>query len=166
MDDRRRIGRGLAILGFVVVAGIVLFLFFRTGGVAPSAGVVTPSTSAATAPRAATSATIPPPTEADPPETSTSNPATTTTGSPVSRYDPVAAGEPLPDGYRTLLPRDAIMPVYQPSFVRVHDVPWDPEVLVIGVVIDDEARAYPVSYLNHREMVIDSLAGIPILVTW
>jgi hypothetical protein len=166
MDDRTRIGRGLAILGFIVVAGIVLILFFRTGGVAPSAGVVTPSTSPATAPRAATDSTVPPPAAADLPEASTSNPATTTTGSPVSRYDPVLAGEPLPDGYRPLLPRDAIMPVYQPSFVRAHDVPWDPEVLVIGVVIDEEARAYPVSYLNHREMVIDRLAGIPILVTW
>jgi hypothetical protein len=166
MDDRRRIGRGFAILGFVVIAGIVLFLFFRAGGVAPSAGEAPASTSNSTAPQAATDSTVPPSTEAEPAETSTSNPATTTTAGQVSRYDPVAAGEPLPDGYRTLLPRDAIMPVYQPSFVRAQDAPWDPEVLVIGVVIDDEARAYPVSYLNHREMVIDSLAGIPILVTW
>jgi hypothetical protein len=29
-----------------------------------------------------------------------------------------------------------------------------------------EAKAYPVSFLNRREMVIDSINGIPILVTW
>ena len=31
---------------------------------------------------------------------------------------------------------------------------------------ETEAKAYPVTHLNSREMVIDSLEGIPILVTW
>ena len=81
-------------------------------------------------------------------------------------YNPVMEGEKLPSGFRQLLPRDAIEPIYEPRFVAAHQVPWDNDTQVIGVVGGDEAKAYPVSYLNQREMVIDSVAGIPILVTW
>lgn len=81
-------------------------------------------------------------------------------------YDPTEAGESLPDGYRRSLPRDAIAPVYEPVFVPAADAGWSDGTLVVGVAIGGEAKAYPVSYLNQREMVIDSLAGIPILVTW
>ena len=147
MDERKRIGRRFGILGFVIVAAVALFLFFRTGGIEPVARGNSPTTSEATNP------------------SSTSGPGTTTTN-PVSRYDPVAAGETLPEGYRELLPRDAIRPVYRPTFVRAADVAWNAEALIIGVVIDGEARAYPVSYLTSREMVVDRLSGIPILVTW
>jgi len=38
--------------------------------------------------------------------------------------------------------------------------------LVMGVAIEGEAKAYPVSVLRFREMVDDELSGIPILVTW
>jgi hypothetical protein len=37
---------------------------------------------------------------------------------------------------------------------------------VIGVAGTNSAKAYPVTHLNQREMVVDSLEGIPILVTW
>jgi len=37
---------------------------------------------------------------------------------------------------------------------------------VIGVVIDGEARAYPVRCLNAHEIVEDTLAGLPIVVTY
>lgn len=85
---------------------------------------------------------------------------------PSSVYDPYRAGEQLPSGYRQLLPRDAIRPVYQAVFVRASEAGWDDEDLVIGLEINDEAKAYPVGFLNRREMVIDSVAGIPVLVTW
>ena len=81
-------------------------------------------------------------------------------------YDPTEAGETLPSGYRRSLPRDAIAPVYEPRFVAARDSGWDDDTLVVGVALDGAAKAYPVSYLNQREMVIDSIAGIPILVTW
>lgn len=89
-----------------------------------------------------------------------------TPASPAATYDPVLAGEPLPQGYRQLLPRDAILPVYEPEFVTAAEAPWVAETLVIGVALAGEARAYPISYLNAREMVVDSIAGIPVLVTW
>lgn len=87
-------------------------------------------------------------------------------GDPGDVYNPVIAGETLPDGFRQLLPRDAIMPVYDPQFVAAAQVTWPADTLVIGVAGEGEAKAYPVSFLNGREMVVDSIAGIPILVTW
>ena len=89
-----------------------------------------------------------------------------TLADPLSVYDPVRAGERTPARYRQLLARDAILPVYDPTFVPGQQVAWGDRTLVIGLELDGEARAYPVSFLNRREMVIDSLAGIPVLVTW
>ncbi len=85
---------------------------------------------------------------------------------PGSAYNPVAAGEPLPDGFRQLLPRDAIMPVYEPRFVEAARALWSDDTEVIGVEIDGETKAYPVRFLSGRELVVDDLAGIPILVSW
>jgi hypothetical protein len=81
-------------------------------------------------------------------------------------YNPVSAGERLPDHYRPTLPRDAIHPVYDPSFVRASDVDWGDEILVIGIELEGEARAYPIGFLNRREIVVDNHRGIPTLVTW
>lgn len=81
-------------------------------------------------------------------------------------YNPVTAGEPLPEGFRQVLPRDAIVPIYAPEFVAADAIAWPDDTLVIGVALGGGAKAYPVSLLNRREMVVDSLAGIPILVTW
>ena len=86
--------------------------------------------------------------------------------SPGDVYNPVTAGEPLPDGFRQLLPRDAILPVYEPEFVSAGLVRWPGGTQVIGVVSGEEAKAYPVSFLNRREMIVDAIDGIPILVTW
>jgi hypothetical protein len=81
-------------------------------------------------------------------------------------YDPFRAGEEMPPGYRQVLGRDAIDPIYEPTFVAAAAADWEDDTLVVGVAIDGEAKAYPVSLLNRREMVIDSVAGIPVLVTW
>lgn len=85
---------------------------------------------------------------------------------PEGVYDPVRAGEPTPVGYRQLLRRDAILPIYNPTFRTAPSTPWDDGLLVIGVELDGEAKAYPVSFLNRREMVMDWIAGTPILVSW
>ncbi len=81
-------------------------------------------------------------------------------------YNPVTAGEPLPDGFRQLLARDAIAPIYNPAFAPGSQVDWPGETQVIGVASGDESKAYPVSFLTRREMVIDEIEGEPILVTW
>lgn len=85
---------------------------------------------------------------------------------PSDVYNPVLAGERLPDGFRQLLPRDAIAPIYEPRFVEAGLVDWPDRTQVIGVARGDESKAYPVSFLNGREMVVDEIDGLPILVTW
>ena len=85
---------------------------------------------------------------------------------PGDAYNPVAAGESLPDGFRQLLPRDAIRPIYDPQFVSANEIGWPDGTEVIGVSSGGVAKAYPVSALNGRELVIDELDGLPILVSW
>ncbi len=81
-------------------------------------------------------------------------------------YDPVSAGEQMPAGYRQLLARDQIAPIYNPEFTTPSEVDWPDQMLVIGVAGANTSKVYPITPLNQREMVIDSLEGIPILVTW
>ena len=61
---------------------------------------------------------------------------------------------------------DAIPPVYDPVFAGVDEAPLDDDELVIGVEVDGQAKAYPITVMRSREMVNDELGGIPILVTW
>ena len=65
-----------------------------------------------------------------------------------------------------LIPRDGIRPIYEPRFRPASEAGLVDEELVIGVALDGEARAYPISVLRIREMVNDEMAGIPTLVTW
>ncbi len=65
-----------------------------------------------------------------------------------------------------LIPFDGIPPVYEPLFASAADAPLLDDELVMGIALDGEAKAYPVTVLRFREMVDDDLAGIPILVTW
>ena len=66
----------------------------------------------------------------------------------------------------TLLPYDAIFPVYDPEFDTADQVPLDDEELVIGISLNGESKAYSITVLRSREMVNDELGGLPILVTW
>jgi hypothetical protein len=65
-----------------------------------------------------------------------------------------------------LLPRDAIAPIYRPRFVAAAQARLRPDELVLGVAINGEAKAYPITILNSREMVNDTAGGVPILATW
>lgn len=65
-----------------------------------------------------------------------------------------------------LLPPDGILPIYEPTFILGSRATYNPDELVIGVAIDGEAKAYPITLLRSREMVNDEIAGTPILVTW
>lgn len=84
---------------------------------------------------------------------------------PATVYDPVTS-EPLPDGFRQLLPRDGIAPVYEPRFVSAESAGYPDDALVLGVEIGGESHAYPINVLNWREMVIDRVGDVPILATW
>jgi hypothetical protein len=69
---------------------------------------------------------------------------------------------------RDVLPRDAIPSVDDPAFRETYG--GDPDDEVIAVTVDREARAYPVRYLHHHEIVNDTFGadgdGTPVVVTW
>ncbi|MDP6403418.1 MAG: DUF3179 domain-containing (seleno)protein [SAR202 cluster bacterium] len=68
--------------------------------------------------------------------------------------------------YQQLLTRDAIKPIYTPVITTKEDAQLDADDLVMGVSVDGESRAYPISTMRFKEIVNDELGGRPILVTW
>lgn len=83
-----------------------------------------------------------------------------------SLYDPVHAGEELPFDFRQVIRRDGIRPVYEPEFLSAAETEWHDDTLVVALVINGDAKAYPVSFLNRREIVNDHVGKTPVLVTW
>ena len=61
---------------------------------------------------------------------------------------------------------DAIEPVYDPAFVAAAEVDWSDDVLVIGVEIAGDGRAYPLTHLHQRELVIDRIGDVAIAVSY
>lgn len=49
---------------------------------------------------------------------------------------------------------------------EVGSLEWVDEELVIGVVIKDDARAYPIRLLSNHEIVNDTVGGEPVMITW
>jgi hypothetical protein len=68
----------------------------------------------------------------------------------------------------TLLPRDAIPAIDDPTFLSVEeaDEQYEPDELVIGVEFDGDARAYSIPLLSSHEIVNDTVGGRKIAVTW
>ncbi|MCH9648678.1 MAG: DUF3179 domain-containing protein [Deltaproteobacteria bacterium] len=65
--------------------------------------------------------------------------------------------------------RDAGFPLnVDPEIISAADADLGDDDLVIGIVIEGQARAYPVNYMNGplNEVVNDTLAGEPIASTW
>jgi hypothetical protein len=74
-------------------------------------------------------------------------------------YDDIRSGGPPPDG---------IPPIDDPQFESVDAASaWlQPQSPVIAVEIDGEAKAYPLAILTWHEIANDSIAGIPVAVTF
>jgi hypothetical protein len=68
----------------------------------------------------------------------------------------------------TLLPPDAIPAIDDPQFLSAEEANdfYDPDELVIGVVFNEDARAYSVPFLSSHEIVNDTVGGVKIAVTW
>lgn len=86
-----------------------------------------------------------------------------TSRAPEGAFSP---SERISEDYRQVLGRDVIAPVYEPEFLPAAKARLSPTELVMGVEIAGEARAYPVGFLNWREMVNDRIGPLPFLVTW
>jgi hypothetical protein len=62
--------------------------------------------------------------------------------------------------------RDAIPALDSPETVSAEDAPWRDDDWVVGVLIGEEARAYPIRLLVWHELVNDTLGGRPLLVSY
>lgn len=101
-----------------------------------------------------------------------SGPQPTPTDSPLTEND--YSANPISDrdysdlNIVTLLPRDAIPAINNPSFLSVSeaDQEYAPDELVIGVEFNGDARAYSVGLLSSHEIVNDTVGGAEISVTW
>ncbi len=68
----------------------------------------------------------------------------------------------------SLLPKDGIRSIDEPRFLAaaVAADQMAASELVIGVVIEGEARAYPINVLSRHEIVNDVVGGVPVAVTY
>lgn len=64
-------------------------------------------------------------------------------------------------------PKDGIPAILEPKFVSADEAGYlEPDDQVIGVVIGDQARAYPIKILNWHEAVNDTVSNQPLVVTF
>jgi len=73
---------------------------------------------------------------------------------------------PLSEIHKGLPERDRIPPLDQPADQAPGEAPWPDDEAIIGVVLNDEAKAYPISILVWHELVNDTLGQRPILVSY
>jgi len=86
---------------------------------------------------------------------------------PAWGFDLTRHRAPVPALSIQVVPKDAIPAIDNPEVVPASEVDdLAPEEQVIGVVIGEEARAYPIRILHGHEIVNDDIGGRPIAVTW
>ena len=87
----------------------------------------------------------------------------------------VAASFSRPEGDRErvleiidILPKDGIPSIDNPSFLGVSEASTQmgQQDLVIGVSLNGEHKAYSTAFLSSREIVNDTVGGVPVAVTW
>ncbi|MEX1258993.1 MAG: DUF3179 domain-containing protein [Gemmatimonadota bacterium] len=79
-------------------------------------------------------------------------------GDQISAYrDFMRSGGPPPDG---------IPSIDSPRFIRADEAQLAPEDMVIGILLNGEARAYPQAIMVHHEIVNDRVGGTNVAVTY
>ncbi len=71
-----------------------------------------------------------------------------------------------PGQYRKLIARDVIVPVYEPNYVGPEEANLVDRELVMGVEVNGEAKAFPIGLIRNREIVNDTIGGVPLVITW
>jgi len=75
-------------------------------------------------------------------------------------------GSDLPQEFRQLLPRGRIAAITHPQFVSADEADISKNAIVLGVVIDGEARAYSLTLLNSHEIVNDQIGKTAFAAVW
>lgn len=81
---------------------------------------------------------------------------------------PGPGAEPTELKIISVLPRDAIQAILDPTFVSGEEAEAQmvPASRVIGLSINGDHRAYSTAQLSSREVVNDTVGGVPVVVTW
>ena len=84
--------------------------------------------------------------------------------------DTAAPSQPRQLDIITVLPKDAIPAILDPTFITRAEADdtnamQDGE-LVLGVSMNGEHRAYSVPFLSRHEVVNDVVGGVPLAITW
>lgn len=61
---------------------------------------------------------------------------------------------------------DCIPALFYPQSVGANQVQLKSEAMVLGVVLNDESKAYPIQILKWHEVVNDTIGDVPVLVTY
>ena len=57
-------------------------------------------------------------------------------------------------------------PLDDPAFVSADEARLEEEEMVLGVVVGNESRAYPLRWLRRHEIVNDQIAATPLVATY
>ncbi|ESA35518.1 alkylhydroperoxidase like family [Leptolyngbya sp. Heron Island J] len=63
-------------------------------------------------------------------------------------------------------PKDGIPSIDVPEFDMAETTPFVPDDIVVGMVVNDEAKAYPYNILNWHEIVNDEIGGVNVAVSY
>lgn len=84
---------------------------------------------------------------------------------PSSPNDPTTPGRELT--IVTLLGRDGIPAIFDPLFRSPAETDnYRPDEPVLGISINGDNRVYSIPFLSGREIVNDTVGGVPVAVTW
>ena len=84
-------------------------------------------------------------------------------GEPVTH----AAGDSeLPAGVEQILPRGRIAAIFEPEFVTAAEAEMPNDAWVLGVVIEDQPKAYSLNLLNRHEVVNDKSGDTEFAAVW
>lgn len=77
-----------------------------------------------------------------------------------------ARQEGLPEGFEQILPRGRIASIDDPRWVAADQAQLPDEAVVLGLVIDGQARALSINLLNAHEVVNDTIGETPYAAVW
>lgn len=84
---------------------------------------------------------------------------------PSNPNDPATSGRELT--IVTLLGRDGIPAIFNPLFRPPAETDnYRPDEPVLGISINGDNRVYSIPFLSGREIVNDTVGGVPVAVTW
>jgi hypothetical protein len=78
----------------------------------------------------------------------------------------VAQEKELFDDFQKILPRGGIPAIINPIYVTAQEASINDDTWVMGVLIDDQARAYSLNLLNHHEIVNDVIDTTVFAAVW